>query len=373
MALKAAFNWDHLLNVNLIPAPVSGNSSAPYSLSQWLETSPTSNPTYAWVSSSSNPVQIDSAGWLTFGQTSVQSMGALVIPLSMAIDTTKPASWVGFRFKMGGTQQINSSSVNIAWTSGSSNGTGPLTFLNSAQLASWGCVIGKEYYFELQFVKGASAYTVNVWMDGVLKSSNITSVTNNSVASSYLWIGAASTATATTLAQWSYRDIYFLDEDGLGNFDSTRLGPIRTTAAPISAVTAPNYTVSDPNNTGLTDPKAILSRPMDNPPVPTPNLTNAATLDPLTISFNASGIVAGSKILAVKYQNAILNQQSGNGVMNAAAVQGQNSTPLTQETFTDATMRYSRVLGILKTAPDGTAWTPAKIAATQLVLTPTSV
>jgi hypothetical protein len=75
----------------------------------------------------------------------------------------------------------------------------------------------------------------------------------------------------------------------------------------------------------------------------------------------------------MKYQHAVMNQQSGNGVINPSLVEGQSTLSLTQETFTDATMRYSRSIGYVKTAPDGSALTLSNIVATQLVLTPTSV
>lgn len=570
MALKQAFNWDHLAGVNLIPSPTAGNS-LPYSLTQWLELGTPSSTAYAYVSNTTNTIQIDSNGWLTFGQTSASgSMSAILLPLANVIDTTKPASWLGFRFKPGGTQLQNSAAVNLIWT-GSGNGSGAGPIITMANVVSWGCVLGKEYYFELQFVKGASNYTVNVWVDGILKASNISSVAVSGVASTYLWMGPANTNTGTTASTISFRDIYFLDEDGLGNWDSARVGPIRTTPLPQSSVSAPNYSAATAALTGnaalssaqvkfgasslatstsgdgatiqdspalkltgdftiewfsyLTNasatiflkgttssasrittssgvlnvysdqsgstvllassagkvilnqwqhcalvkqgnvwtiyidgqavgtttsagqtfgnnvypaylantangsipligymdefrisnvarytgnftppsaaftpdantvmlmhfdqapagflrdevptPQAVLSTPhYGGSATITPNLTNAATLDPLTVSFDSSAIPPGSKILGVKYQNAVMNQQSGNGVVNAAAVMGSSNVSLPQETFTDATMRYTRQIGFLRNAPDGSAWTAAKIAATQLVLTPTSV
>jgi hypothetical protein len=575
MALRAAFNWDHLAGVNLTPGNTTGGLA--FSTSQWLETSPVSTPSYIYLATNTaGQLTIDSNGWLQLANAGGNAMPALEIPAASVVDTTKNASWVGFRYKAGGII-LNSSSYALLGYATSTNGVGYTRWLTTDQLFNWGCVLGKEYFFEIQFVKNpqnTANYNINVWMDGVLKNTitNAISVASMASASTYLWFGPAVTSTGSTTATMSYRDMYFLDEDGLGNWDSARLGPIRTTPMPISAVSAPNYSVgtaslfgsaalstaqskfggsslfSTDNNGGATiqdaaalkltgdftieyflyalaitgqnviymkgpnasriqiyssqlyiytdqtavgsplitapagklivnqmqhhalvkqgntwslyidgqqvatttasghtlgnntntaylgnfsglgysmngyldefrisnvarysgasfavptaqftpdantvmllhcdqqssgflrdeapTPQSVLSALQPNGvPATFPNLTNAATLDPLTVSFDSSAIGAGSKILAVKYQNAVLNQQAGNGVLNAALVQGANTTPLNQETFTDASMRYSRSLGIISKAPDGTALTKANIAATQLVLTPTS-
>lgn len=570
MTLKAAFNWDHLAGVNLTPGNTTGGSA--FSISQWTELSPIATPSYAFLSTGTiNQLTIDNNGWIAVANAGGTAMGALEIPLSAIIDTTKNASWFGARYKATG-QQINSSSLAVFGYATSTNGVGYVKLVTTDQLVAWGVVLGKEYYFELQFVKNGANYNLNVYMDGVLRNTVTNAIPVATVATAFFWFGPANTNTATTLAVMSIRDVYYLDEDGLSNWDSTRLGPIRTSPLPYSSISAPNYIVgtaaltgsaalstarskfggssllaataagdcaiiqdatplkltgdftiefffyslsastsgvlyskggvaasiqlqanksvvysdqstSTPvlnitsgkiiqnqfqhhaivkqgntwtyyidgqsigsatlagqtfgNNTGsayvgnwsgvnsvangnidefrisnvarytanftppsaaftpdantvtllhcdqalagfmhddAVSPAAAFQTPQPNGvPAVTPNVTNAATLDPLTVSFSSSAIPAGSKILAVKYQNAVMNQQSGSGVLNGAAVMGGNNVPLTQETFTDATMRYSRSLGILKTAPDGSAWTPANIAATQLVLTPTSV
>jgi len=570
MALKAAFNWDHLAGVNLIPGATSGYGT--YQLAAWLDLYGNGYTPYAYIPSVGNSlISIDSNGWFSLSTpaSSTPYLGALEIPWGMFLDNTKTESWIGFRFKA--TSNLFTGAGNFVWLA-SVNGAGPTTLITLASLATWGCVLGKEYYFELRFWKNGANYQVDVWMDGVLKSTGSTSIGSVSgMPSNFIWFGSATQTTASVVTTFLFRDFYFLDADGLGNWDSTRVGPIRTTPLPISSVSAPNYSAgtaaltggaalssaqskfggssllvtgandyalvqdsvalkftgdftieyfaylnassngmvyskgpttsriqvyqgnlvvySDQsvsgtplvssaagkiilnqmqhhaivkqgnvwtiyidgqsvgtvtsagqtlgNNTnsaylgnyaalgfplnGYLDefrisnvarytgnftppasaftpdantvmllhcdqalagfmrdeapsPQSVLQTLMANGvPATTPNITNAATLDPLKISFSTSGIVAGSKILAMKYQHAVMNQQSGNGVINPSLVEGQSTLSLTQETFTDATMRYSRSIGYVKTAPDGSALTLSNIAATQLVLTPTSV
>jgi hypothetical protein len=368
MALKVALNWDHLQNYNLTPSAVVGSNNA-YNLINALGLDAGGTP-YIWVTNASTLQRITSDGWLSLAANGVASLAALQIPYSMFL--TKPSgaytSVLGFRFKWSGTGLGTSN--NLFW-SAQSNGASSYVLLTMANAATWMPLANQEYFVEFRFIStSATAGSVEIYVDGVLKTT-ITTGTWSYLYNGWLMFGPQNSVTNSDVVI-NFRDLYFVDADALGNWDSDRIGPIRTKGLPVATVSAPNYTVSDPGATGLTDPKAILNNPQAATLSPTPSITNAQTLDPLTIGFDVSGIPAGAPIKAVQFQGSFLNQQSGNGVLNPSLTDGTNTQALTQLTFVDATMRYTRRFGTIQKALDGSALVSSKLAALQLKLTPTS-
>lgn len=366
MALKVALNWDHLVNYNLTPTPVTGAYNA-YTLAKDLGLDGTGTP-YIWMTNATQSLRITAGGWLTLAANGVASLPALQIPFGMFLSKpTAGVTVVGFRFKWAGTGLGTAN--NLFWVA-QNNGASNAALLTFAQAASYMPLANQEYFVEFRFIAtSATAGSVEVYVDGVLKN---TIASNFSyIYSGWFMFGPQNSVTNSDLSL-SFRDIYFVDADSLGNWDSDRVGPIRTKGCPVATVSAPNYTVSDPGATGLTDPKAILNNAQAAALSPTPSITNAQTLDPLVATFDTSGIGAGAPLKAVQFQGSFLNQQSGNGVLKPSLSDGTNTQALTQLSFADANMRYSQRLGTIQKALDGSALTPAKLAALQLSLTPTT-
>jgi hypothetical protein len=121
--------------------------------------------------------------------------------------------------------------------------------------------------------------------------------------------------------------------------------------------------LADSSGQGLSN---ILQTPYTTPPVVTPNIVNSPTNDPITAGFGAT--TSASKIIGVDFRVA---GQAVNGPSMAAALQqGSNNLPFSTYAFNDLAANYGRRMGMTRTAPDGGAWTPAKISATSLILTP---
>lgn len=365
MALNRVLNFDHLPGANLLTGMSSTGYLATPQLQQWLDLVGAGGTPYVYVYQYlAASITIDSAGWLAF-TCNGNTMNALEIPVAMFLNLPSgKASWVGFRFKVTGTMPA---AGGVLMSSQTQNGTGSTTHLSYAMLASWGVVAGQECFLEFQYQQGATTTTVNVYLNGTFKKT--LSVENGNLV--YFWFGAAQGAMPGTCVA-NYRDIYFSDEDGLGNWDSARIGAIRTTGLPVKTVSAPNYTVNDPGNTGLTDYKAILNNaPSAGTPSITPNIANAASLDPLGVTFDTASIPAG-QLMAVQFQAAQQNASSASGTITPAYTNGTQQIVLPAVTTADTIARFTRQLGLVKTAPDGSALTVAKLAAATLSLKPST-
>lgn len=101
-----------------------------------------------------------------------------------------------------------------------------------------------------------------------------------------------------------------------------------------------------------------------------PYMQNAPTNDPMTLSF-APVVAINQKVVAMQYKLAAQVPFAIN--LQAKLVQGGSQKGLPTYQFPDTQPAYARDLaGIQALAPDGTAWTAASIAATNLALTPQS-
>jgi hypothetical protein len=106
---------------------------------------------------------------------------------------------------------------------------------------------------------------------------------------------------------------------------------------------------------------------LPSPPGLVPLIASALTNDPMTVPFSSTAFTG--KCLAVDFRLAA--KASNNPVSMAAQLtQGSNNQALTTQQFPDTSMNFGRRLGLQQTAPDGGVWTPAKINATSLTLTP---
>lgn len=114
----------------------------------------------------------------------------------------------------------------------------------------------------------------------------------------------------------------------------------------------------------------VLNSAYQNPPLASPALTNAPSKDPLTIALSTS-YTSGKTILAVDFRVAAQPNNSPASLATALQLGGNNVLLGTGTySFQDSAMNYGRRLGLAKNAPDGGAWTTAKISATSLILTP---
>jgi hypothetical protein len=198
----------------------------------------------------------------------------------------------------------------------------------------------------------------SAWVDGL----QIINAAALATGWSYLVFGSG--AVLTNAGIIGLRDFYFLDADA--TTPNARLGPVQSALAGLVAATAPNYSSSD-SKTPLQD----LTTAYSGAPTATPNLANAATNDPLTVTYS-SAAQPGSVIIATQYKMAASVNAAAQMLVkltNGAA----NVTP-PNYSFQDTSMDYGRDLaGIQQLDPSGNAWTVAGFNATQLVVQPQSI
>lgn len=299
---------------------------------------------------------VTSDGFLTQNQGT--SANGFVNPITVMMSevqnwSTATQFWLGFRTK---TSKAFSGSSPVVWTASAINQAGAIFLLNETQLAG---VVNVEQYVEV-FID-AVAQTYQVYVDGVLKNSGAFSGANVITSSSLLWWGGTSVGTANSGLNRGFRDFYFLDVSADG-IDAGRLGALRSSLAPIASVSGSEYTL----NSAATL-QAGVTTALQNPPTATPSVTSPADKQALAVQL---GTVSGTKVFAVQGQ-ASLGLGSANTTVAASLVQ-TGQTPAALGTFPAlaASMQYNRRFGIARQAPDGGAWTAAKLAATQYLLTP---
>lgn len=104
--------------------------------------------------------------------------------------------------------------------------------------------------------------------------------------------------------------------------------------------------------------------------VQNPVTVNAPSNDNLTLGIS-NNYAQGYKILAMDFRLAARTPNAPASLTSTISQDGSNQS-LGNLSISDVSMNYGRRLGLLTKAPDGGAWSPAKISATTIVLTPTS-
>jgi hypothetical protein len=165
----------------------------------------------------------------------------------------------------------------------------------------------------------------------------------------------------------SIRDVYFIDDTQ----DSTlcnRLGPVDVRAASLLSVSAPNWISSD-SNTALGDLSTGLGATTALQVAPT--LTESPSMDPVTMQFSNTGLVASETILGFKGDISALRTASyAFAPKMTLKYNGQTVNGKTLTYPNGAAMVFNQNAWVAEKAPDGSVWTPASLAAAQVVLTP---
>lgn len=352
MTLRALWSYDHVANTgNTIPVTSVAAYTANNAYNQL-----TGNPGSMMLRAGSSSCAIGKSndatfpGYLGWTNTTAIAQGLAValtdIPL-LQNGVTK--AYFGFRTLSPVIPAPNT--VSVVGVAASATVV-PTALLTEAQLNR---TVSVPQYVEVKLDTSLNVYSV--WVDGLQV------VKDAALATGFTHLVFGSNAVLTNSGQMYVRDFYFVDADS--TTPNTRLGPVQSSLANTAAVTAPNYTSSD-SKTPLADFQTAYS----GAPAATPNITNAATNDPITVNFAATTPV-GANIIAVQYKMAA--SVSSIAQMTAQLNNGTNTKNLPNYGFTDVTMDYGRDLaGVQTTDPSGNAWTAAGVAATSLIVQPQS-
>ena len=206
--------------------------------------------------------------------------------------------------------------------------------------------------------------TLSLWVNGALAGSAASAGTFGNVASA-LQIGTWNNNTDLMNG--------FMDEFRISNiarytaaFTPTTV-PFTPDANTVSLLHFDSLSGGQLIDSGVTQ-LAVVSAPLVSPPVMTPNIQNAPSNDPVTLSFNPAAASVGKKILAVDFRMA--SQCTQTAQVAGKLTDGTNTANLPTYSFPDTTAQYGRRIALSSTAADGAVWTSAKIASNQLVLTP---
>lgn len=281
------------------------------------------------------------------------AVGMWRAPVSALWDSTKPRSYQGCHFKLGGTAPTNPTQVPIlSFYQG-------VTQYPLCAFADFAWVVGQMYFVEVMLDRVANTRTV--WVDGNM-------VVNAAVLASTTYQGTDLFAWGTTAAQaggganysYSFKDIYVMD-DVVGAGATGRLGPIISKPITIASASGAGWTPSTGTITSALNTAVNTTTPS------TPNVATATDGTPLAATLattaDAGAVVQGVLLFASGSKNP------ATGTMLRTTIQDQaqppNSVTLNPISFPATTFQYGKVLGFMPSAPDGSSWNAAKIAALQ--------
>jgi len=300
-------------------------------------------------------------------QTRANGLNALLSDLGLVVTTATSKFTIGIRFlngTPGSTTAIDIYSEPLSIT--------PYALPTTAQLTT-GCAFPagsipnytskQEYYLEAQW--DVAAGVIHRWVDGVaIADIAITSTTLTALKAGtacYLNIGRAPSSTGVK-GDFSYwiKDIYVCETTSDGTANGP-LGSQRVLVAPVVSmdqstwVVTPAGNVVSALNTVITD-AASLSTPIvtSDPANPTANLGFVAPVFVGTIN-------------AVAYNLTARRKDGSTANLSAQVVSGANQSAVSSLTVSDV-MASGTSLLVAGNAPDGTAWTKAKLDAAKLKL-----
>jgi hypothetical protein len=312
------------------------------------------------MSNASNTFQVTSDGFLSLVNNASGQAGALVVPLNAVQDWSVATQyWFGFRRKI--TVALGGAPWLILISNNTSYGA-YTTLLTDAMMAAVNLNnVGVEYYIEVFMDR--TALTFQVYCGNVLVNSGALNSSTTLSGAGYLSFGPIANGMAAGGAA-GYRDFYFLDVDAT---TPGRLGALRAKATTVASVSGSEWVAQ-----GAADIPTALNTAMTNPPTATPNALSPLDNQPLSIQMATTITDSGSKIVAVQ-PAATFQGGSGNlAKMNASFKDASSNTTALGQLVAASGLAVNQRLPFTTKAPDGTAWTAAKINQSQYVLTPTS-
>lgn len=306
---------------------------------------------------------ITSDGFLNLLSTSNWNPALIVQAAQVQNWTTSTQYWIGFRTK---TASQGASTTRV-FTVGNNLAQGSnVAILSESDFTSANAAaVNTEYYVEIFLDYLNLAYQVLI--NGVqVKTGTLTAAAFLAAGGSYYFWGGYNSASATAGATRSFRDFYFLDIDAV---DKIRLGPIRSSPSTLQSASGSNWTLNGSPASLL----AALNTPLQSPPVSTPSATSPVSNQVLTTALGTS-IATGTPVLAMQGQLTLAGGTSNPyfDALGETLSEGGSTADLgTMVAAIGGVPQYNqRSSTIVRAAPDGGVWTPAKVNQTNLILTP---
>lgn len=274
--------------------------------------------------------------------------------------STSTQWWIGFRTKIVGTQSASSTKIfTIGDSLAQSNN---VAILSESDMTTAGyATIGTAYYVEVFIDKTNLVY--QVYVNGIsIKSGTLVAAVVPSGGTGYYFWGGLNSASATANATRSFRDYYFLDVDAT---DTGRLGPIASSPAALASASGSEWTLNGSPSSLL----VALNTPLQSPPVTTPSASAPADNQQLQVALSTS-IASTTPIIAVQGQ-LTLGGDAAINILDMSLTQGGQTADVGRVPALVSSTQYNqRWPSIIRKAPDSGLWTPAKVNATNLNLTP---
>lgn len=327
MALLAAIGFDHL-----------------EALANWYSFMDAG--VVAQTSGSPNPRALVTNGWLATANTVASVNDNLAIALRTLAKPGATKVTIGVRCR-----SETATSVGIAMVSG---GSGNVS-VGSSGGAGYEplAVAGGSAYLEFEVPLSGAPALVKRWVNNVqLADASVAGGLASGNGSFYLFMKQASGG------RLAFRDIYVLDDTG-AEFN-TRLGPRKLAPITLDACSAPNWSYT--SGSAL----AALSTPGEDPTVN--KATSPLTKDVLTAGLHAT-IETGAVIEAIVLNMGGKSLAAGTTTLGAKLKSGSDELAL-PDVVLPITQSVAIGLAIASKAPNGAAWTPALLEATDLVITP---
>jgi hypothetical protein len=194
----------------------------------------TGNPGYLFKNTSGVGA-VGTDGYLSLNSSSTSNPGLAIQAKEVQDWSVATQYWVGFRTK---TSAQNAAGANVFTMSDTIAQANPTVMITESDMtAAVANVANTEYYVEVFIDRVNRIY--KVYIAGVpVKSGTINAATIVSGGNGFYWFGAYNSALSSGAVR-GFRDVYWLDVDSV---DTTRLGSVRSSLAPLAAVSAPNYT-----------------------------------------------------------------------------------------------------------------------------------
>lgn len=241
MAIHDMWTFDHAPQGS---TDVSTGSGSPvYATNTGTYFQYTGNPGYVYANGIAGAAQLTSDGYLTMNSSSSANPGMAIKANEVQDWSVATQYWVGFRTK---TSKQNVATANLFAMSDTIGMANPTAMVQESDMtAASANTLNTEYQVEI-FIDRVNR-TFQVWVAGVnVRNGVIAAASIVANGNGFYWFGPWNSGTAPGSATRAFRDFYWLDVDGV---DTTRLGSVRSSLAPLSALNAPNYTLNAPSNT----------------------------------------------------------------------------------------------------------------------------